>query len=154
MSRHKKDITKLSEQGVVTEEALVAYLNDKLTVDEKQELEKLLKDDPFARDALEGLQNSQNKSAVAGSISSLNKKVRERSGLKEHKGSLEIHWANYAWAAVILGLLIAIGFVMIGYVGKTGGDNMAMNKKPATTEQTIIQSPQKPDEAKPAPLNG
>ena len=151
MSRPKKDITKLSEQGVVTEEALVAYLNDKLTVDEKQELEKLLKDDPFAQEALEGLQSAQNKAAMAGALTSLNKKVRERSGLKEHKRALQIHWTNYAWAAVILGLLIGIGFVMIGYLGKNGGGNMAMNKKPETTGQAALKPEQKLEELKPAP---
>src|SRR5579863_745268 len=109
MGSQKKDIVNLSEQGVVTEEALVAYLHDKLSREEKQELEKLLEQDAFAREALDGLQQSGNKSTVTSSLSYLRKKVRERTGLKE-KRNLQIHWTNYAWAAVVLGLLIGIGF--------------------------------------------
>ncbi|MDB5283898.1 MAG: hypothetical protein JWO06_2973 [Bacteroidota bacterium] len=118
----------------------MAYLNNDLSAEEKQELEKLLKDDPFAQDALEGLQSAQNNAAVLSSISTINKKVRERSGLKEHTRSLNIHWSNYAWAAVVLGLLIGIGFVMIGYLGKTNKDNLAMadKKKVTMTEQPIL----------------
>lgn len=50
--RHKTEKMKLSEQGVIPEEALLAYINNELTAEEKQELEKLLKDDPFAQEAL------------------------------------------------------------------------------------------------------
>ena len=42
MSNHKKETMRLSEQGVVTGEALLAYLRDELSTDEKQEIEKLL----------------------------------------------------------------------------------------------------------------
>ena len=138
MKGPKKDITKLSEQGVVTEEALIAYLHNKLSPEEKQELEKLLSEDPFARDALEGLQSSANQAAVTTSISSLNKKVRERSGLKERKG-IQIHWVNYAWAAVLVGLLIGIGFIMVNFLNKTDDHNLALNEKKEKTETPVIQ---------------
>jgi tetratricopeptide (TPR) repeat protein len=125
MSGPKKDKVILSEQGVVTEEALTAYLQNKLSPEEKQQLEKLLQEDPFARDALEGLQSSANQTGVHTSISALNKKVRERSGLKEHK-RLKLHWVSYAWAAVVLGLLIGIGFVMVNFLNRKD-NNLAVN---------------------------
>ncbi len=137
MSGPKKDKVILSEQGVVTEEALTAYLQNKLSPDEKQQLEKLLQEDPFARDALEGLQNSSNQAAVHTSVSSLNKKVRERSGLKERKG-LKLHWVNYAWAAVVFGLLVAIGFVMVNFLNKKD-NNLALNSsKENMTAPSIV----------------
>lgn len=137
MSRPKKDIVKLSEQGVVTEEALIAYAQNKLSAEEKQELEKLLEQDPFARDALEGLQSSANQTTVTSSISSLKKKVRERSGLKEGKG-LHIHWVNYAWAAVVLGLLIGIGFIMVNFLNKKD-NNLALNQKNESANTPVVQ---------------
>ena len=138
MTGPKKDKINLSEQGVVTEEALIAYINNKLSPDEKQQLEKLLQEDPFAQDALEGLQSSTNRASVTTSISSLNKKVRERSGLKERK-KLQIHWANYAWAAVLVGLLIAIGFVMINFFNKAGDHNLALNEKKETPTAPVFE---------------
>src|SRR4051812_6403169 len=100
--RHKMEKMKLSEHGVIREEALLAYINNELSGEEKQELEKLLKEDPFAQDALEGLQKS-NKAATAQAVVSINRKVRERSGLKESSKMIKLHWSNYAWAAVVFG---------------------------------------------------
>ena len=136
MKGPKKEMVKLSENGVVTEEALIAYLNNKLDAEEKQELEKLLLEDPFAQDALEGLRSSANQAAVATSISSLNKKVRERSGLKERK-KLQIHWVTYAWAAVLIGLLIGIGVVMVYFFNKPGDHNLALNETKEKTEAPV-----------------
>ncbi len=135
MKGPKKDTIKLSEHGVVTEEALIAYLRNELSPEEKQQLEKLLLEDPFARDALEGLQASTNQTSVTTSITSLNKKVRERSGLKERK-KLQIHWVNYAWAAVLIGLLIGIGFIMVNFLNKPADHNLALNEK-----KEPVQSP-------------
>ena len=42
MRAPKKETVKISEQGIVTEEALLAYLHNKLSADEKQQMEKLL----------------------------------------------------------------------------------------------------------------
>ena len=133
----KKDTVKLSEQGVVTEEALIAYLNNKLSPEEKQQLEKLLLEDPFAQDALEGLQSSASQAKVTTSLSSLNKKVRARSGLKERK-KLQIHWVNYVWAAVVFGLLIGIGFIMVNSLCKKD-HNLTVNDKKEST-LTIAQT--------------
>ncbi len=136
---------KLSEQGLITGEALLAYLKNELSPEEKQEVETLLHDDPFAQDALEGLRTSQSKERVGGSIVSLHKKIRERVGLKDKKG-FSIHWTNYAWAAVVLGLLMGIGFMMINYLGKKD-EHIAVNDK--SKEQTITSAPQKAEEATP-----
>jgi tetratricopeptide (TPR) repeat protein len=135
MKGPKKEKVKLSEQGVVTEEALIAFLHDELNPEEKQELEKLLLQDPFAADALEGLKTSSNQSIVTSSISSLNKKVRERAGLKERK-NLQMHWVTYAWAAVVVGLLIGISFILVNFLNKPGRD-LAQNEKKAKTELPV-----------------
>ena len=124
----KTEKIKLSEQGIICEEALLAYVNNELNGDEKQELEKLLLDDPFAQEALEGLQQST-KASAAVAVNNINKKVRERVGLKERK-IIQLHWSNYAWAAVVFCLLIGVGFIMVSYFGKQDS-SIAMNKNTA-----------------------
>jgi len=143
----KTEKIKLSEQGIIREEALLAYVNNELNGDEKQELEKLLKDDPFAQEALEGLQQSTKASAVVA-VSNINKKVRERVGLKERK-IIQLHWSNYAWAAVVFGLLIGVGFIMVSYFGKQDS-SIAMNKN--TPEETVNLLEKKAEEPVVAPL--
>ncbi len=136
---------KLSEHGVISEEALLAYINNGLTAEEKQELEKLLQNDPFAQDALEGLQQA-NKTTAATAVININKKVRERAGIKEVKG-VKLHWSAYAWAAVVFGLLIGIGFVMVNYMGSNKGE-IAMNQQKQEPTVNLLE-PKAEDPAPP-----
>jgi len=136
-------MVKISDNGIITEEAMLAYVSNSLSAEERQELEKLLKEDPFAQDALEGLLAVENKSAVSNTVSSLNRKVRERTGVKERKG-ISFHWTNYAWAAVLIGLLIGVGFVMINFLGKNNNE-MAVSTEAAKTDEQVLFD-QKPNE--------
>ena len=136
MIRHKKDKVTFFEQGVISEKEMLAFLSNELTAEEKQKFETLLKDDPFAQDALEGLQNTQSQAAVSTAVSNLNKKVRERSGLKEQRG-IQLHWTTYAYAAALVGLLISIAFVMVTYLGKHN-EQVAMTEK-VKTEQSLFE---------------
>jgi hypothetical protein len=147
MSSHRKERLKLSENGVVTGEAMIAYLHNELAADDRQEMEKLLQEDPFALDAMEGLKSAPANSNLASSLVAVNKRIRERSGVKE-KGPFRLHWTTYAWAAAILGLLVGIGCVMVFMMG-SNDKNMAMNNK-ATEQQSqpIIVSPQPETPAK------
>ncbi len=131
----------LSEKGVITSEALLAYARNELTAGEKQELEKLLLDDPFAQEALEGLQSAKVNTTVAATILNVNRKVRERAGIKEKK-TFDIHWTNYAWAAVVVGMLIGIGFVLINFIGKHGTQQIAMKTQNAKEEKPAPVVPQ------------
>lgn len=131
---------KLSEHGVILEEALLAYANNELTAQEKQEMEKLIEADPFAQDALEGLQ-AAGKASTATAVSNINKKVREKAGIREAKG-IKLHWTAYAWAAVVLGLLIGIGFVMVNYMAKPGGE--IAQSLPPKQEVNILEQKQQP----------
>lgn len=135
----KTEKMKLSENGVILEEALLAYANNELTAEQKQEMDKLLLDDPFAQDALEGLQQS-NKAKAASVVLSINKKVREKAGIREAK-TLKIHWSAYAWAAVVFGLLIGVGFVMVNYMGKQQ-NSIAMNEKAKDEGVNLLEQKQ------------
>ncbi len=129
-------MVKIADNGIITEEALLAYANNSLSADERQELEKLLKDDPFAQDALDGLISVENKSSLSGTVSSLNQKVRERTGIKERK-VISLHWTNYAWAAVLIGLLVGVGFVMINFLSKDN-PQIATNTESAKTDELVL----------------
>ncbi len=131
---------KLIEQNALTHDAMMAYMAGTLSVEEKQQFEQLLKNDPFAQDALEGLQ-STNQLITNKAVTNINKKVRERAGL-QHKKSISLHWATYAWAAVLVGLLIGVGVVMVNILGKDG-EQIAMDKKaPVEAEQSLFEEKQ------------
>lgn len=125
--------------GAISEEAMLAYLQGGLSPEEKQQFEKLLADDPFAEEALEGLKAAQIP-AVTKSIASVKKQVREISGTPQPK-LVKIHWANYAWAAAIFGLLVGIGFLMVGYLGNNNG-NLAQNEQKVMDNETQLEPAQ------------
>lgn len=138
--RQKTDKIVLAEHGVVREEALLAYMNNELGADEVQQLEKLLADDPFAQEALEGLKQTTRATATAAVVN-INRKVRERTGAKEGGGAT-MHWTAYAWAAAVLGLLVGIGFVMVMFLGNKNDSTLAMNE-PAKQENINLLEEQK-----------
>lgn len=124
--RQKTDKIILAEHGVVREEALLAYLNNELGAEDVQQLEKLLANDPFAQEALEGLKQTTRATATAAVVN-INRRVRERTGTKEGTGA-KMHWTAYAWAAAVLGLLVGIGFIMITFMGNKTDGTIAMNE--------------------------
>lgn len=143
MISRKKEKLNFSERGVLDEEAMLAYLNNELTPEETQKFETLLKDDPFAQEALEGLQSTQNKTAVIASVANLNKKVRERSGIKE-KGGFNIHWSVFAYAAGLIGVLLGVGFGLVTYLGNHN-EQVAMQTEQKTEQSLLEQKPEQPN---------
>lgn len=127
----------LTDEGVITQEALLAYAEGRLGAAETAQVEKLLRDDPFAQDALEGIKKTADKAGMATSVEAIKLQLRERSGARERKKKgIEIHWANYAYAAVIFGVLIGVGFVMVHFLGNNN-TNMAMNDKVTQGQESM-----------------
>jgi len=142
--------TDLTEEGVVTQEALFAYAEDRLSDADRVQMDKLLRDDLFAQEALEGLRKSSRPADIHTAISSINTQLREKTGLREKKKKgIEIHWANYAYAAVVLGVLIGVGFVMIHiFAGERKEE--AMNKTmPKAQESVPVMEEKKKEGPKP-----
>ena len=128
----------LTEEGVITQDALLAYADGRLGAADSAQMEKLLRDDPFAQDALEGIRSSQNKSEISTAITNINTTLREKTGAREHnKKGIEIHWANYAYAAVVLGVLIGVGYVMIHVLVNNSHNNLAENKNVPQAQESI-----------------
>ncbi|MCW3127735.1 MAG: hypothetical protein JWO03_3393, partial [Bacteroidetes bacterium] len=136
--------TILTEDGVITQEALLAYAQGRLSVEETVQMEKLLKDDPFAQDALEGVRSADAPAEIKTVVSSLNVKLREKTGAREKKKKgIEIHWATYAYAAMIVGILIGLGFVMVHFIAEKD-QNLAMNKNMPQAEESKPVTEEKP----------
>jgi tetratricopeptide (TPR) repeat protein len=139
----------LTEDGVITQEALLAYAEGKLSDAERAQVDKLIKDDPFAQDALDGLRSSGNKTEIKSAISAINTQLREKTGVRERKKKgIDIHWANYAYAAVVLGVLIGVGYVMINVLSSEHREE-AMNKPVPKAQESMPVVEKKKEELKP-----
>lgn len=136
----------LTENGVISQEALLAYVEGKLDAASVQELEKMLQEDVFAQEALEGLRNANTVSSVGTSVIAINNKLRDKTGLKDKKKTvgIDFHWANYAYAAVVFGVLIGCGFLIVNYLGNSNNtiaenknhQNVEIQEAPAQTAET------------------
>jgi len=140
----------LTEDGVITQQALLAYAEGRLSDAERAEMDRLLRDDPFAQEALDGLRKAPNATEVSSAIITLNTQLREKTGVRERKKKgIEIHWANYAYAAVVLGILIGVGFVMIRVLSSEHHEE-AMNKPvPRATVSAPVVEEKKKEEPQP-----
>ncbi len=123
--------------GTISEHDMLAYLRNELSQEQRQQFEKLLAEDPFAQDALEGLQASESVNA-AGRIANIRHRISEKTGAKETR-LIQIHWINYAYAAVVFGVLVGVGFLVIHFAGNNKNE-LALNKPgDASTEQTLFE---------------
>ena len=106
----------LTQNGVITEEAMLAYLNGTLTPEDTAKFEHLLEEDPFAREALEGLQTS-NAVHLKTTFKELNQTIAERSGTEQQVSSINLQAiTRYAIAAALIGLMVGLGFLIANYI--------------------------------------
>ncbi|MDQ6845043.1 MAG: hypothetical protein M3Z92_11935 [Bacteroidota bacterium] len=94
---------------------LMDYLSDKLSKEEKYEIEKAMVDSEMMNDVMEGLEGFKNKKDVNALVAHLNnnlKKQLEKKKLKKAKRSIkELPWL-YLTIILIL-IIILIGFLVI-----------------------------------------
>ena len=140
----------ITEEGVLSNEALLAYAQGKLSPAETAQVEKMLAADPFLQDALDGIkQASAAQTTMPEVVATLRQNLRNRAGVKERKkGGFEIHWANYAYAAVIFGVLMGLGYVMIQVIGSEHRD-LALNTATQAQDSTPVVEEKKPEPPKP-----
>lgn len=114
---------------------MLAYLRNELSAAQRQQFEKLLSEDPFAQEALEGLQTAESVNA-AGRIAGIRQRVREKTGVKEPR-LVQMHWINYAYAAVVFGVLVGIGFLIVQWAGNNKNE-LALHKPEATMQEQVL----------------
>lgn len=108
MKENLKDI--LSHlNSEVDQEALLQYLEGKLTAEEQHELEKSTLDDDFESDALDGLQDFANKARIAAMVEQLNQDLKKKTEKKKrwpHRRRVKLE--PWLLITIIVVLLIAI----------------------------------------------
>jgi hypothetical protein len=114
MSENLKDIlSHLSPD--IDQETLLLYLQDKLSVEKKHEVEKKLLENEFADDAMEGLQQFKNKERLTLVMEQLNRELKAKLQ-KKKKRRERIHLKEQPWlylAIVIIIMLIVISYIVI-----------------------------------------
>lgn len=109
-----KDIlTHLSTE--VDQETLLLYLQGKLTAEQQHELEKQMVDNPFAADALEGLQTFKDKRQIQFLIDQLNRDLKKKTEKKKaYKEKLRLRQDPWIVITIfIILMLVVISFLII-----------------------------------------
>lgn len=99
----------------IEQEKLLEYLNRNLPPAEQHDLEKQMNDDEFMNDAVEGLEQVENKQSIPGYIKQLNTDLRkqlDKKKVKRYKRKIP----NQYWAyisIILLLLLIVVAYLII-----------------------------------------
>lgn len=114
MSDNLKDILSNLNKDI-EQEKLLDYLNRKLSAADAHEVEKQMADDEFMNDAVEGLENFNNKKELSLIVEQLNHELKKQTSKKKkkiEKRRLKDQPWLYITIITIL-LLVVIGFVLI-----------------------------------------
>lgn len=114
MSENLKDILSNLNPDV-DQEKLLQYLQGKLSAQEQHELEKQMMGDDFDSDALDGLQEFQNKKNLATLVNQLNTDLKNRTEKKKRfKEKLKLKLdSNLLVPLVIILLLIILSYLIL-----------------------------------------
>jgi tetratricopeptide (TPR) repeat protein len=116
----------LTHQGHLTNAAISAYVDGRLPEAQHNEFLKLLADDPFAQEAVEGLKLS-NAQSILTKLEEIHVAVQEKTGAGKKKSfSLDVNWSLLAYAAAVIGLLVGVGFMLTWYKQNAQETQLAM----------------------------
>jgi len=121
LSEKLKDIlSHLSTE--IDQEALLLYLQDKLSGDQKHDVEKQLLQGDFESDALEGLQEIKDKEQLKYVLEMLNRDLKKKTANKKKRREKMIikdqPWLYFS--ILILVLLIILSYIVISRLLKIG----------------------------------
>mgnify|MGYP003528699576 FL=1 len=130
MSDDLKNILNNSNKDIDNQK-LMDYLSQQLSNQESHELEKMMAEDEFINDAVEGLEQFSNKKNMAVSVEHLHrelqKQIAKKKGRKEKRKLKEQPWVYFT--IILLLLLIIISYILV----KKYKDNQPPQPKPAQT---------------------
>ena len=114
MSDELKNILNNSNKDIDNQK-LMDYLSQQLSKQDSHELEKMMADDEFINDAVEGLEQFSSKKSMSISVEQLNrdlqKQLAKKKSRKEKRRLKDQPWIYYA--IIILLALIIIGYIVI-----------------------------------------
>ena len=99
----------------IDNQKLMDYLSNKLSAEEKHEMEKQMADSDFVNDAVEGLEEVKNKKNLSLFVEQLNTNLHKQLD-KKRRRKQKLALKDQPWlylAVIILLLLIAICFIII-----------------------------------------
>lgn len=112
MADNFKDIlAQLSSQ--IDEETLLLYLQGKLPAEKKHEVEKILMQDEFNNDALEGLQEIKDKQQIQYMVEMLNRDLKKKTEKKKQRRE-KLKFRDQPWLYV--SILIIILLIVLSYM--------------------------------------
>ena len=109
MKENLKDILS-NLHSEVDQEALLKYLEGKLSAEEQHEIEKNTMEDAFETDALEGLQNFKNKNDINSLVEQLNRDLKKKTEKKKkwvHRREAKLE----SWLLIAILLILAIAVI-------------------------------------------
>lgn len=121
MSENIKDIlSNLSTD--VDQETLLQYLQGKLSEEKKHEVEKMLLQNDFDEDAVEGLQEFKDKEQIKYMVEMLNRDLKKKTEKKKkRREKLNISYQPWTYISIlILILLIVLSYIVIHRMLKNG----------------------------------
>lgn len=121
MSENIKDIlSNLSTD--VDQETLLQYLQGKLSEEKKHEVEKMLLQNDFDEDAVEGLQEFKDKEQIQYMVEMLNRDLKKKTEKKKkRREKLNISYQPWTYISIlILILLIVLSYIVIHRMLKNG----------------------------------
>ena len=114
MSNNLKDILANLNKDI-EQDKLLQYLNNQLPEADKHAVETNLNDDAFISDAMDGLQQLENKSDIPSIVNQLNtglkKQLDKRKQRKNKKAIAEQPWVYYT--IVLLLVLVVVAYIVI-----------------------------------------
>jgi hypothetical protein len=113
MSDNLKDILSNLNPDI-DQETLLLYLQGKLSAEKQHELEKMMLDNEFEADAMEGLQSLDNTKQVNFLVEQLNRDLRKRTARKKLRNRKIAKNDHTIWISIcILLLIIVISYLII-----------------------------------------
>lgn len=106
----------LTQNGLLTEEAVKCYIEGSLSEEQRKEFEAILASDPFAQDAIEGMKAGTSISQGFSSVEEIKTNIRNKTGLaKANTKSLQVHWSVFAYAAALVAIVVGVGVIFMFY---------------------------------------
>lgn len=94
-------------------ETLLLYLQNKLTADQKHDVEKRLLDNDFASDAEEGLRNIRDRQQISYLVELMNRDLKKKLEKKRQRRK-KLRIRDQSW--LYLSVIIIIFLIIIAYV--------------------------------------
>jgi len=135
MSDDIKNILNNSNKDIDNQK-LMDYLSKQLSKQEEHDLEKMMADDEFINDAVEGLEQFNNVSKLPVSVEQLNRELQKQiAKKKQRKEKRRIKDQPWVYFTIILLLILTIVCYVI--IKKRIDDQKKLKTQPATSQ--IIQ---------------